>query len=418
MARVVSKRPRDRSLFASPLAECADPTSFLLLCAAVFCIFADQNLLAPNLSAIADDLGFDERERDAKLGGQISVAFFLLGLPACLVIGVLTDVARRKDLLVMTVVLGQGPCALAGFVTSFWQLFVLRALTGVAVGGALPLAFSIAGDLFPPTARSHASGTVGLVMHAGVIFGQGVSGYAGPIFGWRAPFVLVAIPGLCVAWLVDKYAVEPRRGGSDGGGAIPSASPGGGGVDDKKMGSNGTDAGVTTSFFASDATSTRETATRLAREWIRKSANVWRRRTNALGFTQGIPGTVPWSVINVFMNDYLANEKGLGVQLATTLMMTFSAGCAFGTILGGWLGQRLYNERGWYMTAAMGAFAVAGIFPWLYLIESNDYAPFDARRFGFKLIVAFVGGNLAAVTGAFCFSPIARFQHLIASPVN
>ena len=76
MARVVSKRPRDRSLFASPLAECADPTSFLLLCAAVFCIFADQNLLAPNLSAIADDLGFDERERDAKLGGQISVAFF------------------------------------------------------------------------------------------------------------------------------------------------------------------------------------------------------------------------------------------------------------------------------------------------------------------------------------------------------
>ena len=70
------------------------------------------------------------------------------------------------------------------------------------------------------------------------------------------------------------------------------------------------------------------------------------------------------------------------------------------------------------MTAAMGAFAVAGIFPWLYLIESNDYAPFDARRFGFKLIVAFVGGNLAAVTGAFCFSPIARYQHLIASPVN
>ena len=31
--------------------------------------------------------------------GHISVAFFLLGLPACLVIGVLADVVERKKLL-------------------------------------------------------------------------------------------------------------------------------------------------------------------------------------------------------------------------------------------------------------------------------------------------------------------------------
>jgi hypothetical protein len=48
-------------------------------------------------------------------------------------------------------------------------------------------------------------------------------------------------------------------------------------------------------------------------------AAVFRRRTNLIGFLQGIPGCVPWSVINVFMNDYLAVDKGLGVHLATTV---------------------------------------------------------------------------------------------------
>ena len=42
------------------------------------------------------------------------------------------------------------------------------------------------------------------------------------------------------------------------------------------------------------------------------------RPTNVLGFLQGIPGCVPWSIIGVFMNDYLAVDKGLGVEHATT----------------------------------------------------------------------------------------------------
>jgi MFS family permease len=70
-----------------------------------------------------------DAERDQKLGGDISVAFFLLGVPACLVIGVLTDVVERKRLLVMTVLLGQGPCALTLLVTQYWQLYILRTLT-------------------------------------------------------------------------------------------------------------------------------------------------------------------------------------------------------------------------------------------------------------------------------------------------
>ena len=37
--------------------------------------------MAPNLTAIAHEFGLSDAERDAKLGGEIAFAFFLLGAP-------------------------------------------------------------------------------------------------------------------------------------------------------------------------------------------------------------------------------------------------------------------------------------------------------------------------------------------------
>ena len=81
----------------------------------MFCVVgallsADQNLLAPNLTAVADDFGFDAAERDKYLGGFISAAFFLLGAPAALIIGYLSDVTKRTHLLFWVVILGKHIC--------------------------------------------------------------------------------------------------------------------------------------------------------------------------------------------------------------------------------------------------------------------------------------------------------------------
>lgn len=79
---------------------------------AMFCLVgqllsADQNLLAPNLTAVADDFGFDANERDKYLGGVISAAFFLLGAPAALIVGYLSDITKRTHLLFWVVILGK-----------------------------------------------------------------------------------------------------------------------------------------------------------------------------------------------------------------------------------------------------------------------------------------------------------------------
>jgi hypothetical protein len=52
--------------------------SSFFICFTVFFLFADQNLLAPNLSMIAAEFNFNDMERDEKLGGNISFGFFVV----------------------------------------------------------------------------------------------------------------------------------------------------------------------------------------------------------------------------------------------------------------------------------------------------------------------------------------------------
>ena len=79
--------------------------TWLLLTSAL--IQSDQNLLAPNLSACAQEFALTPQEKDEKLGGLLAAALFLVGAPAALLIGAAADgAARRIDLLALLLLLG------------------------------------------------------------------------------------------------------------------------------------------------------------------------------------------------------------------------------------------------------------------------------------------------------------------------
>ena len=121
-------------------------TALILLMLSVLCM--GQNLIAPHLTDIAQDFGFTDAERDTKVGGELSFSLFLVGAPAALVIGYYADRVNRRTLFALVVFMGQGGHILVLFVTKFWQLFVLRALTGISLGGSIPLVFSMVGDMY------------------------------------------------------------------------------------------------------------------------------------------------------------------------------------------------------------------------------------------------------------------------------
>lgn len=408
--RSPSSRPSSfSSSFATTSSETAAAPSkltLLLFAASILFLFADQNLLAPNLTAVARDMGFDDAERDLKLGGQIPFAFFVVGGAVSIVVGPMADVMNRKTLYVCTCLVGIIPCLLTYWVVSFNQFFLLRTLTGVAVGGAFPLIYSLAADITTPDQRALASSLITISMGVGGTLGQGVAGFVGPVYGWRMPFVIIALPSLLVIALVMLTMEEPPR--SHHIGSVEGRGPRGaseallirpeeaGEAADEEWGEE----------RGEEENREEERGPSLARlnagcsQQLRKFMDVFVIRTNLLAFCQSMPGCLPWGVTSAFLTDFLHEQRGMTVEKATALMFIFGLGCFLGNLAGGVLGQWAYNRSKEGAALLMAASTALGIIPMAWLINAKEDT-ISTPNGGFTFVAAVVAfsGGIAAFTG-------------------
>jgi len=126
-------------------------------------LHADYNLLAPNLTLIAEEFEMDDNERDTKLGGDIALYFFLCGAPAALLVGWLSDRYNHRAAIFATIILiGELSCFATYFVKDYAGLFVTRSITGISIGGSLPVVFSVLGDVYQAEGRNASSGNLKL----------------------------------------------------------------------------------------------------------------------------------------------------------------------------------------------------------------------------------------------------------------
>lgn len=325
-------------------------------------LFADQNLMAPNLTAIAEDFGFNEQERDQKLGGDIALGFWLLGAPAAIVIGCMADTYNRAILFAVTAAIGEGACLATFFAQTYTQLYICRALTGFALGGAVPLIYSILGDLYPANERHAVSAIVSMGSGLGQTVGQGVSGFLGPTFGWRLPFAIIGLPSLFCALVVFLTVEDPERGAMEE--AVrnfkrhhdtmdqedndDTSSPNAPSVEMKPLGAargfgdahagdsigRSSAAPMATNTAVSVSRRPRNSDTSLSGEIVINTSHemqaywatfvsLFSNPTALLLFIQGAPGCVPWGIINTYLNDFLAQDRGMSVEVRT-----YIHGCA------------------------------------------------------------------------------------------
>lgn len=438
-------------------------------------LFADQNLMAPNLTEIAEHFGFDDEERDVKLGGNIALAFWLLGAPAGFLVGVLADRVDRSLLFALTVGIGEGACFFTFFTTTYWELFICRAVTGFSIGGALPLIYSILGDLFPADERHKVSACVGIGTGLGTSVGQGVAGFLGPTFGWRLPFLVVSVPALVCAAIVWKTVEDPERGqlesavlehresrinsNSDSNNIHNYSSADDGNGNEPANGYSENSRARQTSIEMQQLKSTngennrngesesltQPTATisqvpspptigvrRRSRSLERSNSLVedsqekdslrivtvgkhsfrafhqryiepmtkvlfllLKTPTVVLALLQGAPGCLPWGVVNTYLNDFLAEDRGMSVEFATFTVLWFGAGNFFGQLIGGAGGQYLYRIDKRYPALLAGSMAIFGCVPfWVLLNGVNNNSSFI-----FIAAVALVAGVASGVTG-------------------
>ncbi len=112
-----------------------------------------------------------------------------------------------------------GILSLAGAAaTSLPLLILLRFLIGLGLGGVLPNALALAGEL----ARPHRTAMAGAMIGIGITFGGVVAGLASaaliPAYGWRGVFVVggvlpLAIAALLIAFLPESPALLAGGGG-------------------------------------------------------------------------------------------------------------------------------------------------------------------------------------------------------------
>jgi hypothetical protein len=117
--------------------------------------------------------------------------------------------------------------------------------------------------------------------------------------------------------------------------------------------------------------------------------------TVVLSLVQGAPGCIPWGIINVFLNDYLSEDRGFSVEMATTVIMFFSVGYALGLVLGGVGGRHLYQIDVRLPSLLAGSTAILGCFPLWFLLNRVD----STTPYYISALSAAVAGVGSAPTG-------------------
>ncbi len=135
---------------------------------------------------------------------QTGTLFFLGMLIGAALFGRLADRYGRRRVLIVTVACDAVFGLLSVFAPSFGVLLALRFLTGVAVGGTLPVDYAMMAEFLPPKNRGRwlvmleGFWAVGTIIVALAAWAASVAGVAD---AWRWIFAVTAFPALIGVWL-------------------------------------------------------------------------------------------------------------------------------------------------------------------------------------------------------------------------
>lgn len=160
-------------------------------------------MLAPAMSA---DLGIVL----VQFGPIFSAGLFGM-LIGAMVLGPLADRYGRKTMVVSSTIVFGGLSLATAFASSYEELLVLRFVTGVGLGGALPNALALASEYSPKRLARVVVATLMCGMPLGAVVGGVVTSILLPVYGWHSIFIVGGVLPLAVALFAAAFMPESAR---------------------------------------------------------------------------------------------------------------------------------------------------------------------------------------------------------------
>ena len=146
-------------------------------------------------------------------GIPLAVFYVTLGIP----LSWLADKSNRRNILAAALVVWSAMTALCGSSQNYFQFLLARIGVGVGEAGGTPPANSIIADNFTAARRPMAMTVFALGAPLGAWMGADMAGSIANLYGWRAAFLVLGVPGLLLGLIVYLTIQEPERGRLDAG---------------------------------------------------------------------------------------------------------------------------------------------------------------------------------------------------------
>ncbi len=179
-----------RALFAAQLGWMLDAMDFLLFTFAVLPIQKEFAL------------------SKATMGGLTSVALVSSAIGG-MFFGRLADRIGRVRAMTLSILIYSGATAGLATAGSLWQLIAWRTLVGIGMGGEWSCGSVLVAETWPREHRAKAIGIMQSGWAIGAMFAAGISGVILERFGWRALFLVGALPAI-LAFVIRRTVEEPQ----------------------------------------------------------------------------------------------------------------------------------------------------------------------------------------------------------------
>jgi MFS family permease len=311
---------------------------------------ADRELLAPLYEPVSQELGLNDLQF-----GAIRSATNVALVVGAVVFGLLADRRRRRDVIGIGVLCWSAITWGTGQVQSFVQLLMARASMTFFEAAFSSAAYPMVSDLVPRRSRGVVMGLLGATFAIGTVVALLVAALIGTS-NWRAPFIYFGIPGILLGLLVFLFIREPPRGAAE----------------DEVM-----EVGVYTGRFS----------------WVALKRTL-RIRTALLVYLLDACQGSTWWAFSFWAPAYLLRHKiAPDPDTAALALLPAIVGFVVGTILGGWLIDRLRHrtERSaiWVSLISMaGALAMSVIVFALRNLTAVLVAGFFLGTFGYLIMPA------------------------------